>query len=134
EPLRIAEYGSGDLDFVVECQLVDDIDRSAIEAGQLFRKLGTSRDFNLVSQPPDDRAKGPYLVIAVTAGDHQIGSMPQRPHTAFRRSARDRLVELTKVGFQFTHLGGPWTSASGHKELASRMLPADPRFFGKQAE
>ena len=73
---------------------MDDIDRGIVEAGQPPCKLRAGRDFDLVRQPPDDLAKGPYLVVAIAAGDQQIGGMPQRPRAAFGRSPQDRVVQI----------------------------------------
>ena len=103
EPPGLPEYGTGDLDLVVEGEFVDDIDRGAVEGGQPPRQPRAGRDFDFVREPPDDCAEGPYLVIAVAAGDHQVGGMPQGPHPAFRRASRDRLVEFPEKRFYLVH-------------------------------
>ena len=76
EPLGLPQHGTGDLDLVVKGELVDDIDRSLVEAGEPLGELRAGRHFDLVREPPDHLAKGPDLVVAVIAGDHQVGGMP----------------------------------------------------------
>ena len=107
EPPGLPQDGAGDLDLIVKGKLVDDIDRGIVEAGQPPCELRARRDLNLVGEPPDHLAEGPDLVVAVAAGDHQIGGMPQRPHAAFGRSSRDRLVEIPEKRTYLAHLGRP---------------------------
>ena len=85
---------AGDIDRIVEGELVDDIDRGLVETGQPPRQLGAGGHFNLVREPSDDLAEGPDFVIAVTARDHQIGGMPQRPGAALGGTPRYRVVEI----------------------------------------
>ena len=97
EPLGLPQDRAGDLDRIVEGEFVDDIDRGIVEAGQPLRELRAGRDFDLVREPSDHLAEGPDLVVAIAAGDHQIGGMPQRPQrlsavpreTASSRSLRN---------------------------------------------
>src|SRR5437588_9571205 len=83
---------------------MDDIDRSPVKAGQLPCKLRARRDFDFIREPADHLAEGPYLVVAVTARDHHVRGVPQRPLAAFGRSSRDRFVELLQNRSFNTHL------------------------------
>src|SRR5258705_9025300 len=69
EPLGLLEYGAGDIDRIVKGKFMDDIDRGVIETGHPPCKLGTGRDFNRIRQQSNYLAKGPYLVVAIPAGD-----------------------------------------------------------------
>ncbi|OIQ70548.1 hypothetical protein GALL_478380 [mine drainage metagenome] len=73
---------------------MNDIDGSAVKAGQPLGQLGAGRNFDLIGQARDDLAKGPDFVLAEPAGDQQVGGMPQRPGAALGRPTRDRLVEI----------------------------------------
>ena len=126
EPPGLLQDGAGDIDLIVKGELVDDIDRGIVEAGQPPCQLRARRDFNLVRQPPDDLAEGPYLVVTVAAGDHQIGRMPQRPHAAFGRSSRYRLVEIPEKGTYFAHHADLKSQQS--RTNRPRHTPADAIF------
>ena len=94
EPLGVAEYGAGHFDRVVKGKFVDDIDRGAVELGQPLCKLCAGHHFDLIRKPTDHLPERPYLVVAVAAGDHEIGSVAQRPQAAFSRSARNRVIDI----------------------------------------
>jgi hypothetical protein len=94
EPHGLLQYGGGDLDRIVKGKFMDDIDRSIVEASQPPCKLGAGGDFDLIREPADHLAKGPYLVIAKPARYQEIGGMPQRPRPAFGGSPQDGVVEI----------------------------------------
>jgi hypothetical protein len=102
---RLAQDRTGDLDRIVKGEFVDDIDRGLVEPRQLLGELGAGRDFNFVGETSDDLAKGPDLVLAIAAGDHQIGGMPQRPRAAFSGSPLHGFVEIPKKRFLLSHFG-----------------------------
>jgi hypothetical protein len=83
----LAQHGPCHLDRIVEGELVDDVDRSAVETGQPLGELGAGCHFDLVGKAGDDFAECPDLVIAEPARDHQIGGVPQRALAAFGRPA-----------------------------------------------
>ena len=83
---------------------MDDIDRGAVKAGKLSCELRARRDFDFIREPADHLAEGPYFVVAVTARDHHVRGVPQRPLAAFRRSSRDRFVEFLQKRTYITHL------------------------------
>jgi hypothetical protein len=114
EALGVPEYRAGDIDRIVKGKFTDDIDGGVVEAGQPLCKLRAGRNFNLVRKPPDYLAEGQYLVIAIPAGNQQIGRMLQRPHAAFGRSAQDRVIEIPQEGFYFTHFCRPQIEKNAH--------------------
>ena len=135
EPLGLPQHGAGDLDRIVKGKLVDDVDRRAVEAGQPLGKLRAGRDFDLVRQPPDDLAEGPYLVVAVAAGDQQIGGMPQRPRAAFGGSPLHGVVEILQKRFYLTHfLGSPGSRQTRTQALFGSNHIPQTRFFRKSGE
>ncbi len=103
ELVGLPQDRAGDIDRIVEGEFVDDIDRGLVEAGQPPRQLGAGRHFDLVREPSDDLAEGPDFILAVAAGDHQVGGMPQRPGAALGGPPRHRLVEIRKKRFCRTH-------------------------------
>jgi len=84
---------------------VDDVDRGTVEAGQPLGQMRARGDFDLVRKPPDHLAEGPDLVVAVAAGNHQVGGMPQGPLAALGRTSRDGLVEIPEKRIVFSHFG-----------------------------
>jgi hypothetical protein len=48
KPLGIAKDGTRDIYRIVECQLVDDVDRRFVASGQPFCELGAGGEFNFV--------------------------------------------------------------------------------------
>src|SRR5437868_9847410 len=83
---------------------MDDIDRGPVKPGKLPCELRARRDFDFVCEPADHLAEGPYLVVTVTARDHHVRGVPQRPLAAFGRSSRNRFVELLQNRSFNTHL------------------------------
>ncbi len=104
ETFGFLEDGSGDIDRIVKGKRVEDIDRRVVEVGQPLRELHAGRDLDLAREPADDGAEGLDFILAKAAAGHQIGGMPQRTLPAFRRSARNDLVEPFEQWICLGHL------------------------------
>ena len=94
EPLGVPQNRARDIDRVVKGKLADDTERGVVGAGQSPCELDPGRQFYLLGEAPDRFAKNPDLVLGKPSGNQQIGRMPQRPQTAFSRSAQDGVVKL----------------------------------------
>ena len=64
------------------------------QAAISFGELRPRGDLDLVGEPPDDLAEHADLVVAVAAGDQDVGRMPQRLRPALVGAARDRVVQI----------------------------------------
>ncbi|MEY9118491.1 hypothetical protein ABIE86_007223 [Bradyrhizobium diazoefficiens] len=90
----VAQHGTGNRDLVVESELFDNIERSVIAGRHQFGELRPRGNLDLVGKPADDLAEHADLVVAVAAGDQDVGRMPQRACPAFVGAARDRVVQI----------------------------------------
>ena len=72
-----------------------------------FGELRPRGDLDLVGKPADDLAEHADLVVAIAAGDQNIGRMPQRLRPAFVGAARDRVVQILQKRFCPVHLDNP---------------------------
>jgi hypothetical protein len=74
-----------------------------VERRHPLRELGAGDELDLVGEPIDHLAEGRDVLLAIAAGDQEIGRVPQGPRAAFRRPARDRLFEVPKHRFGLIH-------------------------------
>ena len=68
-----------------------------------LRELGAGDEFDFVGEPVDHLAEGRDVLLAIAAGDQEIRRVPQRPRAAFRRPARDCLLEIPKHPLGLIH-------------------------------
>ena len=120
---------SGNLDRVVEGQLVNDVDRRFVVARNPLSKLCAGRDLNLIGETANDLAERLYLFVAITARDHQIGRMPQGLGAAFGRAARNRVVKILKIGFCLSHPS--ILNRDKHECITAADASSGVRGFGK---
>ncbi|MGY4622299.1 hypothetical protein ACVWY3_000055 [Bradyrhizobium sp. USDA 4486] len=112
DAVGIAQHGAGDLDLVVEGELLDDVERGVIAGCHQLGELRPRRHLDLVGEPADDLAEHADLVVAVAARDQDVGRMPQRLRAALVGAARNRVVQILQKRFRPVHLDHPnsWSS------------------------
>ena len=90
-----------------------------------------SKRASLVRQAADHLAEGIDFVVAVAAGNQQVGRMPERPRTPFWRAARDCLIELVQKRIAHAHFEKPLTLTTAQAPDPVKILRSELERFRK---